>query len=110
MLAVTAGGHTTNVSKPTATVLVALTALFAVLGTRDYFMWHWVRSRHRLNFSELGTSIAQDIDGGFEFNGRFSNELVYEQMIKKIMARGYRISDWKLGKIGIYRYQGIRIL
>ena len=33
-----------------------------------------------------GNVDAQDIDGGFEFNGRFSNELVYEQMIKKIMA------------------------
>ena len=64
-------------------------------------MWHWVRSRHRLNFSELGTSIAQDIDGGFEFNGRFSNELVYEQMIKKIMANEdteYRTGS--LGKLG----------
>jgi hypothetical protein len=65
-----------------------------------------------------GNVDAQGIDGGFEFNGRFSNELVYEQMIKKIMANEdteYRIGS--LGKLGftvikteIYRYQGIRIL
>jgi hypothetical protein len=65
-----------------------------------------------------GNVGAQDIDGGFEFNGRFSNELVYEQMIKKIMANEdaeYRTESLgKLGftviTIGIYRYQGIRIL
>ena len=56
--------------------------------------------------------MLQDIDGGFEFNGRFSNELVYEKMIKKIMANEdteYRTGSLgKLGftviKIGIYRY------
>ena len=58
------------------------------------------------------------LTGGFEFNGRFSNELVYEQMIKKIMANEdieYRTGSLgKLGftviKIEIYRYHGIRIL
>ena len=48
-----------------------------------------------------GNVDAQDIDGGFEFNGRFSNELVYEQMIKKIMANEdteYRTGS--LGKLG----------
>ena len=48
-----------------------------------------------------GNVDAQDIDGGFEFNGRFSNELVYEKMIKKIMANeDTEYSTGSLAKLG----------
>jgi hypothetical protein len=45
-----------------------------------------------------GNVDAQDSDGGFEFNGRFSNELVYEQMIKKIMAN--EDTEYRAGSLG----------
>jgi hypothetical protein len=72
--------------KPVAAVLVAFTALFAVLGTRDYLMWHRVSWAALTDLQRTGNINAQDIDGGFEFNGWFTNEVVDKQSFKRILA------------------------
>jgi len=51
-----------------AALLVAL-ALFATCGTRDYLAWNRARWQALDNLMERDHVPAEDIDGGFEFNG-----------------------------------------
>jgi hypothetical protein len=90
-------GRLRMVGKPAAAVLVASTALFAVLGTRDYLMWHRVRWAALIELQR--TVNIQDIDGGFEFNGWFTNGTIDKKTVKKILLNDdaeYRIgtSEW----------------
>ncbi len=62
-----------------AALILAGLAMFAVLGTRDYFAWN------RLRWTALRQLMAEekvtpaDIDGGFEFNGLYLYDPAYKE-------------------------------
>lgn len=52
-----------------AALALALLAVFAVAGTRDYLVWNRARWKALDDLVELRGVPPHDIDGGFEFNG-----------------------------------------
>ena len=60
--------------KSASAVLIASSAAFAVLGTRDYLTWHRVRWEALAEFQQTAGVSAHDIDGGFDYNGWFSDD------------------------------------
>jgi 4-amino-4-deoxy-L-arabinose transferase-like glycosyltransferase len=63
---------------PTGLLLASL-ALYAILGTRDYFEWNRVRWT-ALNDLMAGEKVSPaDVDGGFEFNGLYLYDPDYKE-------------------------------
>jgi hypothetical protein len=68
-------GIAPTVGKTAAAILITFIAAFAILGTRDYLMWHRVRWEALAELQRTGNIDVHDIDGGFEFNGWVANDL-----------------------------------
>jgi hypothetical protein len=62
---------TKAVSRLAASALLAASGLFAVLGTSDYLAWNRVRWEALHDLIESGSAKAEEIDGGYEFNGLY---------------------------------------
>ena len=60
-------------------VLVGLFSVFSVCGTRDYLMWNRARWEILNDLMESKRAKAEEIDGGFEFNGLYMYDPVYHQ-------------------------------
>ena len=70
----------------TAAALLAASSVFAIGSTRDYLAWNRVRWRALNELMQDGQVKAQDIDGGFEFNGLYLYDPDYHEVPGK--------SDW----------------
>jgi len=60
-----------------AAVILAAFSLFAICGTRDYLAWNRVRWEALHDLMENKHVNAEDIDGGFEFNGLYLYNPLY---------------------------------
>jgi hypothetical protein len=60
-------------------VLIILFSVFSVCGTRDYLTWNRTRWEILNDLMESKRAKAEDIDGGFEFNGLYMYDPVYHQ-------------------------------
>jgi hypothetical protein len=56
-------------SRLAAVALLAMSSLFAILGTRDYLAWNRVRWEALHDLVGSGSVKAEEVDGGYEFNG-----------------------------------------
>ena len=63
--------------------LLALTAAFAVAGTKDYLAWNRVRWIALDELLQTGQATPAQIDGGYEFNGMYG------------AVRGYHVKPGK---------------
>jgi hypothetical protein len=62
---------TKAVSRLAALALLVASGLFAILGTRDYLAWNRVRWEALHDLIDSGSAKAEEIDGGYEFNGLY---------------------------------------
>jgi hypothetical protein len=69
---------TKAVSRLAALALLVVTGLFAVLGTRDYLAWNRVRWEALHDLIGSGSAKAEEIDGGYEFNGLYLYDRSYQ--------------------------------
>ncbi|GAC1612768.1 MAG: glycosyltransferase family 39 protein [Novosphingobium sp.] len=73
-----------------ACVLLALSAGFSILGTREFNNWTVARWASLNRLMKDGVS-PREIDGGFEFNGLYLYDINYE---KTPIARSHRVNWW----------------
>jgi 4-amino-4-deoxy-L-arabinose transferase-like glycosyltransferase len=62
-----------------ALVLIGLFSVFSVCGTRDYLAWNRARWEILNDLMDGKRVKAEEIDGGFEFNGLYMYDPVYHQ-------------------------------
>jgi hypothetical protein len=72
-------GATKVVSRLAALALLVVSGLFAVLGTRDYLAWNRVRWEALHDLMGSGSAKAEEIDGGYEFNGLYLYDPSYQE-------------------------------
>ena len=66
-----------------AGTLLAAFSVFAIGGTRDYLAWNRVRWQALHDLMKKDQVKAQDIDGGFEFNGLYLYDPNYREVPEK---------------------------
>jgi len=74
---------TSRVCRLAAVVLLVSLAYFGVCGTRDYLAWNRLRWQALHELMESKHATAEDIDGGFEFNGLYLYDARYERDASK---------------------------
>lgn len=72
-----------------AIAILCFSSCFAILGTRDYLAWNRVRWEAIQDLMGKQNVRAEDIDGGFEFNGWHG----YETLYKKTEPRPFRLGS-----------------
>jgi hypothetical protein len=60
-----------TIQKFASVIVIAIIAVFSVLGTRDYLTWNRIRWEALATFQETSGVSARDIGGGFEYKGWF---------------------------------------
>jgi hypothetical protein len=92
-------GFGATIRKSAAAGLIIFTAVFAVLGTRDYLTWHRVLWEALTELQQTAGVSAHDIDGGFDYNGWFFEGPVDRETFDKMIFRNenakYRMSSSK---------------
>jgi hypothetical protein len=66
-----------------ASALLAGFGLFAIAGTRDYLEWNRVRWQALKDLTATSGVNADDIDGGFEYNGWYLYDPAYKRDLSK---------------------------
>ena len=75
-----------TIRKSAATALLAFTAAFAVLGTRDFLAWNRVRWEALTELQQTAGVSAHDIDGGFEYIGWFLYDTINLDNLTEIFS------------------------
>jgi len=75
-----------TIRKSAATAIVAFTAAFAVLGTRDFLAWNRVRWEALTELQQTAGVSAHDIDGGFEYIGWFLYDTINLDNLTEIFS------------------------
>jgi len=74
------GGRAARVvSRLAALVFLAAIGLYSVLGTRDYLAWNRARWQALRELIGSGTAKAEEVDGGYEFNGYVLYDVLYQE-------------------------------
>jgi hypothetical protein len=79
----------------TAAALCVLTAVFAVLSAHDYMAWNRARWAAITDLQNTGKAGPANLDGGFEYNGLF----IYDPLYQKSHEKNW----WLIGKDDDYQ-------